>query len=136
MMTLRHNITILITFCLMAMGTVGFAESAARSSKGGTFKSAGHHPHVTLIKAEGVDPFSTNAVISFFLDRSGTVSISIQTPMGETVRTLLVRELTAGKHSVTWDGLDNRGQRVKSGVYVYNIQTATSKTIDTLALLD
>jgi len=49
------------------------------------------------------------------------------------VKNLVDAELTAGRHKVVWDGRDERGDRVSSGIYVYTIRTekdtATKKVV-------
>jgi flagellar hook assembly protein FlgD len=42
---------------------------------------------------------------------------------GRLVRSLVGKELDAGKHVVEWQGADERGERVKPGVYFYRLVT-------------
>jgi len=39
------------------------------------------------------------------------------------VKQLLSDQLTAGEHSVVWDGKDERGNAVSSGIYLYRLET-------------
>jgi len=41
---------------------------------------------------------------------------------GEVVRDLLHRSLSAGRHDVTWNGQDNGGRGVASGIYFFVMQ--------------
>jgi flagellar hook assembly protein FlgD len=53
--------------------------------------------------------------------------------MGRLVRTLIDQNVDAGAHRAIWNGRDNSGQTVSSGVYFYHIQadgfTATKKMV-------
>ncbi len=42
---------------------------------------------------------------------------------GQKVKTLKAENLETGKHSTIWDGKDNSGRKVSSGVYFYSIKT-------------
>ncbi len=42
--------------------------------------------------------------------------------VGRRVRTLVARRQSAGFHTVIWDGTDDLGRRVASGVYVYRLR--------------
>ena len=43
--------------------------------------------------------------------------------MDQDVRTLVSENKSAGYHSVTWNGTDNSGQQLSSGVYFYKLKT-------------
>jgi len=47
------------------------------------------------------------------------VRLSVYDAAGRLVRTLVEEPLSAGRHVIEWDGTDNRGGRVASGVYFY-----------------
>jgi flagellar hook assembly protein FlgD len=53
------------------------------------------------------------------------VTIRIFDAAGRLVRTLIDRAETAGSHTARWDATDDAGKRLGSGVYFYEIQTAT-----------
>jgi flagellar hook assembly protein FlgD len=61
------------------------------------------------------------------------VSIDIYNIKGQKVRNLVNDEYSAGHHSVVWDGTDDAGRSVGSGVFLYRIVadefTATKKMI-------
>jgi flagellar hook assembly protein FlgD len=50
------------------------------------------------------------------------VLLSIYNLHGQEVRTLINGHRNAGFHSVNWDGKDERGQIVPSGVYLYKLR--------------
>jgi flagellar hook assembly protein FlgD len=43
--------------------------------------------------------------------------------LGREVKTLLNQELLPGRYDVQWDGTNNAGAAVSSGVYIYRLQT-------------
>jgi len=63
------------------------------------------------------NPFNPGTAIEFDLPRRSEVNVSIYNLLGQQVNTLVSRELTAGGHSVYWNGTDRRGSLVPSGVY-------------------
>jgi len=50
------------------------------------------------------------------------VSLEIFTPLGQRVRTLVSQEQQAGLHVATWDGQDDAGKVVPSGIYLYRLR--------------
>jgi len=70
--------------------------------------------------------------IEFGAGASTAVRLEILNILGQHVRTLFEGEVSAGRHAVIWDGRDNRGLVVASGVYVYRLagiaQTATGRS--------
>jgi hypothetical protein len=67
------------------------------------------------------NPFNPETTISFSLADVGDAQVVIYGPTGQVVRTLVNGSLEAGQHNVTWDGMDNFGRPVASGVYIYRL---------------
>jgi len=68
------------------------------------------------------NPFHPHATIQYTLPRTGRVRLSIFDVSGRLVRTMVDGIRGAGDQRVTWDGTDDRGSRVGSGVYLYRLQ--------------
>jgi hypothetical protein len=69
------------------------------------------------------NPSSRGTSIAFGLPGSGgAVSLRIYDVSGRLVRTLVDEPLPGGNHVADWDGRDERGARVSSGVYFYRLQ--------------
>ena len=64
------------------------------------------------------NPFNPSTTISFTLPSSGAAALSIYSITGQKIRDLVNGPLSAGAHSVAWDGLDDSGKAVSSGVYL------------------
>lgn len=67
------------------------------------------------------NPFSTETTISYNVRSAGRVRMEVYTLTGRLVRTLLDDSVGAGAHQVAWDGKDNLGKDVGSGVYYYRV---------------
>jgi glucose/arabinose dehydrogenase len=75
--------------------------------------------------AEGAPAFNASAAgsqISFDLGRESAVTIRIYDLAGRLVRTLADQTMAAGRHEAAWDGYNNQGKKVLSGVYLYRIE--------------
>ena len=64
------------------------------------------------------NPFNSSTSMMFELAQEGRVDLSIYDIAGRSVRTLVAGQLTAGGHKIIWDGCDETGEAVASGVYL------------------
>jgi hypothetical protein len=72
------------------------------------------------------NPFNPQTTISYELLRPETVSIRIYDIAGRLVRNLVDGDAaSAGRHDVSWDGRDESGQGVASGVYYYRLEVGS-----------
>ena len=81
------------------------------------------------------NPFNPNTNIRFDLPTSAKVSLKIFNIKGELVRTLVQSQLNAGSHIFQWDGKDDIGQSLASGVYFYKISTASFSSTRKLLMI-
>jgi hypothetical protein len=77
----------------------------------------------TVLKQNYPNPFNPTTTIAFSLAGEGTVEIMIFNVAGQKVRTLIDERRPAGRHTVTWDGRNDGGRRVATGVYFYRMRT-------------
>lgn len=63
------------------------------------------------------NPFNPATTIPFVLTQAGTLRLRILAPDGRCVRELLAGWYEPGRHATTWDGRDDAGRRLASGVY-------------------
>ncbi len=68
------------------------------------------------------NPFNPETNITFSLPESRRISLIIYDLLGREIRTLLSTNLSAGHHTVTWDGKDNIGKMLSSGIYIYTLK--------------
>jgi hypothetical protein len=69
------------------------------------------------------NPFNPSTVIRFDLAEPGRVDLRIYDISGRIVRTLINRDMSAASHHTVWDGRNDRGTPVASGVYFYRLVT-------------
>jgi hypothetical protein len=78
---------------------------------------------VTRLGQNHPNPFNPQTAISFSLAQRGAMTLAVYDVAGRRVRTLLDEIRAAGAHTVTWDGRNDAGQRVASGVYFCKLVT-------------
>jgi hypothetical protein len=81
------------------------------------------------------NPFNPSTRIEFNLPRPGHLGLKIFNLRGELVKTLIDEERPAGSDHITWDGLDDNGSGVSSGVYFYEARTAGEVVLGKMALV-
>jgi WD40 repeat protein len=81
------------------------------------------------------NPFNPETEIRFALPEAGQVTVKIFNATGQEVRTLVNGQYEAGVHSVSWNGRDNNGHAVASGVYLYQLQAGSFKQVRKMSLL-
>jgi hypothetical protein len=69
------------------------------------------------------NPFNPSTTIGFALKETGNVTLEVYNLKGEKVKTLINDTMEAGNHSIVWNGTDNLGKDVSSGVYFYKMKT-------------
>lgn len=69
------------------------------------------------------NPFNPETDIAFALPEDAKVSIVIFNVLGQRVRTLINAHKMAGRHVVHWDGRNDSGKLVSSGIYFYRLKT-------------
>jgi hypothetical protein len=67
------------------------------------------------------NPFNPQTTIAFSVKQRGLVTLRVYNVAGELVRTLASEEYTAGAHTKVWDGRNDAGSPVSSGVYFYKL---------------
>ncbi len=77
----------------------------------------------TALMANYPNPFNPSTRIAFRLAQAGPVKLEIFDARGRLVRTLVDESLAADEHTVTWQGRDERGRQVASGIYLYRLST-------------
>lgn len=75
------------------------------------------------------NPLNSATIIKYYLPKSAHVRLTIFDFAGKEEITLLNQIATTGEHQVTWNGDNNFGQRVTSGIYFYQLKVDdTTKT--------
>ena len=78
----------------------------------GSFYLYGNYPN----------PFNPSTIISFFIPANGNVEINIYDILGIKVKSLLSESLNSGAHNISWNGKNDYGSELTSGIYLYRIK--------------
>jgi hypothetical protein len=81
------------------------------------------------------NPFNQATRIEFNIVKSGYVNLNIYNLLGKKTRTLVSEHLSSGFKSVFWDGKDNSGNFVASGIYFYRLKAGDFSETKKLLLL-
>jgi len=68
------------------------------------------------------NPFNPTTMISFSLQKSDFVQLTIFNMLGKQIRTLVNGEQSSGKHTFMWNGKNDTGTTVASGTYIYHLK--------------
>ena len=81
------------------------------------------------------NPFNPTTEISFTLDNASNVNLTVFNMLGQVVKVLENASLNAGIHSYNWDGSDQLGQSVSTGVYLYTLTDGAKSITKKMALM-
>ena len=84
-------------------------------------------PEAFALSSNYPNPFNPTTTIPFALPEAAQVTIAVYDVTGRHVKTLLRQRQAAGEHAVTWDGTDEAGHSMPSGVYAYTIRAGSSR---------
>ena len=80
-------------------------------------------PKVFALDQNYPNPFNPSTQIKYQLPVAAQVKITIYNMLGRQVKTLINEEKPAGFYNELWDGINGRGVRVASGLYLYRIES-------------
>jgi len=67
------------------------------------------------------NPFINNLTFNFELKSAGKAAIKIFDALGHPIKNIVVSSMTAGIHSIIWDGMDFNNKPVQNGLYFYRM---------------
>ncbi len=79
-------------------------------------------PQAFELRQNYPNPFNSSTSIDFDLPSETHITLTLYDLLGRTIRTLADGRRTAGQHSLIWDGTDDAGRAVSSGVYLYQLR--------------
>jgi phosphatidylserine/phosphatidylglycerophosphate/cardiolipin synthase-like enzyme len=80
-----------------------------------SFSSAQNYPN----------PFNPSTTIRYQIPTDASVNLIIYNVQGQKIRTLVSKEQKAGYYNVVWDGRNEAGQTVSTGLYLYRVQAGS-----------
>jgi len=93
---------------------------------GGMLNHLSNHPN----------PFTAQTRIDYELNEASPVTLIVFDVFGREVRTLVDRDQPAGAGSVLWDGTDDHGNRVVSGIYIYRLKAGKTSGSGKMVLVN
>ena len=96
---------------------------------------AGPSPDGHLLLSAYPNPFNSQAAIPFVLARPANVDLSVYDVLGQPVRQLFGGRVAAGAHELRWDGRNDAGERVSTGVYTVVLRSRAGRVSRRVSLL-
>jgi hypothetical protein len=81
------------------------------------------------------NPFNPETKINYQLAAGGFVTLGIYDLLGREIKLLVNEEQPYGRYTVNWNGTDNFGNKVPSGIYMYTLRTAGSVITKKMVLM-
>ena len=90
---------------------------------------------ITELSGAYPNPFNPSTTISFSLEKAGNTSLEIYNQKGQLVKTLVNANLCAGTHKLVWNGDDENGSAVSSGLYFYRMKSGKFSSTKKMVLM-
>jgi hypothetical protein len=82
-------------------------------------------PESFVLEQNYPNPFNPTTNIRFALPEAANVTLRVYNINGQLVRTLVSGSMDAAHHSIQWDGVNENGTQVASGIYIYRLQAGS-----------
>jgi flagellar hook assembly protein FlgD len=92
-------------------------------------------PEKTVLRQNHPNPFNPSTRIKFDLARGTEITLTIFNILGNPIRELLKGRYSAGSTEITWDGTDQAGRPVPSGIYFYELVTEVGRETRKMTLI-
>ena len=92
-------------------------------------------PITDSLNANYPNPFNPSTTISFSLSKSSNLQIEIYNIKGQKVKSLINDYQQAGNHNIIWNGKDDNGHEVSSGIYLYKMEVGEYSAIRRMSLI-
>ena len=93
-------------------------------------------PAIFKLNQNFPNPFNPGTVISYELPSDSPVQLEIYNSLGQRVRTMVDAWQEAGYHGLIWEGTDDSGRGLASGVYFYRLQAGSFTESRKMVLVD
>ena len=92
-------------------------------------------PNKYALQQNYPNPFNPTTEIRFDIPETGLVNLSVYNMLGQRVKTLKSGIVEAGYYSIIWDGTNDVGSQLASGMYFYSIQLANFQSTKKMLFL-
>ena len=121
------------TFNLEDIGLV--AAKPSQPGTAGVESQDATVPEVFTLDQNYPNPFNPETTIRFDLPRSEEIDLALYSLIGQKVTSLARGHREAGTYSLRWDGRDDSGRKLASGVYLYRLTAGDRVETKKLLLL-
>jgi hypothetical protein len=116
----------------------GVGDACEPSAVGDDRESSASDIRVPLLDVNRPNPFSARTQIAYTIppaDAAADISLDVISPSGRVVRRLVSVVQTPGTHQVTWDGADDSGRALGTGVYFLRLTIGERSTARSMLLV-
>lgn len=114
----------LYTFQMDADGIAGYFDNVyVRQLTPTSVEENSNMPTEFSLMQNYPNPFNPETQISYKLSTGGFISLSVYDLLGREIKTLVSKDQPAGSYTVNWNGKNEFGNSVPSGVYMYSLKT-------------
>lgn len=85
-------------------------------------EGTGEEKRIEVLDQNFPNPFNPETTIRYVLSAPANVVIKVYNVTGQTIRTILNENQVKGVHFARWDGKDEHGSEVSSGLYIYRVR--------------
>jgi hypothetical protein len=121
--------------CVSNDAFIFMVDNVEIDAPGGTPNNPEVTPVISQLIGNYPNPFNPETSIAFSTKENGPVSIDIYNVRGQKVRSLLNENKEAGNHTVVWNGKDDNGKNVASGVFFYRMKSGKYSSTKKMILM-
>ncbi len=121
------------------MGAFGGPDRAVLGSVPTSVEDAipgGNLPRSLGLSQNFPNPFNPSTTIRYSLAAESWVTLAVYDLRGKMIRRLVEENQSPGQHSVHWDGRDDAGRQVSSGIYLYRLSTGREKLVRKMIMVE
>ncbi len=118
------------------MASFGFGTPGYPNQVIGDVETKASAPNNFGLSSIYPNPFNSSTTIRFSLNHPGHAQLRVIDILGRHVRTLLNSDLQSGTFEFVWDGRDDAGSQVSSGIYIVVCQSDTRQSVRKVALVE
>lgn len=78
-------------------------------------------PEISSLSQNYPNPFNSGTTIRFSIKQTSEVALNVYNVLGSKVRTVTNEEFSVGEHWIFWDGKDDKGVQLQTGLYIYEL---------------
>ena len=121
--------------CVSENAFIFMVDDVTIDAPGGTDNDNNDIAVVSQLKGNYPNPFNPETTIAFSTKENGPVSIDIYNIKGQKVKALVSENMQAGPHTVVWNGTNDNGKSVSSGVFFYRMKSGKYSSTKKMILM-